>query len=156
MKRLLITLLLVIGCEERPTSPVQQPSLSISGRWRGTTSNLTVEFEVGQYREECGEVPFGGGARPCVQRAEVTGTISVGTENATVTGSTTPGSLSQVYGSVSLFPARYIERGDNGCPVNQYEYIARMNSGEITGNLISSCEGFKRTLPLTMKPVLTG
>lgn len=151
MKRLVL-LLALLGCGETPTAPVPA-EFAISGSWIGTTSNVTLRLEVGPYSQTCSKTQFSLGGPVCVRTAEVTGAISAGAENAGFTGGATSGAP---YAAVLFFPERYIERGDNGCPIIQYSYVARSDSGKITGNLISGCDGYTRTMQLVMRPTGNG
>lgn len=146
MKRL-VMLLALFGCGETSTAPLPA-DFALSGSWIGTTSNVTLRFEVGPYSQTCSKTQFSFGGPVCVRTAEITGTISAGAENALITGSATSGGP---YASGNFWPERYIERGDNGCPIRQYAYAVRQDRGQITGNLISGCEGYTRTMPLVMR-----
>jgi hypothetical protein len=149
MKRMVV-LLALFGCGETSTEP-PPADFAVSGSWIGTTSNVTLRFEVGAYSQTCYQSAFGGTA--CVQKAEMTGVISAGTETAAVTGIATAGAP---YASLNFWPERYVERGETGCPILQYAYVVRKDVGEITGNLISACDGDTRTMQLVMRPTGNG
>ena len=146
----MFVLLALFGCAEKSTAPLPA-DFAVSGSWVGTTSNVTLRFEVGPYSQTCYQSAFGGTV--CVQKAEITGLISAGTETAAITGVATAGAP---YASLNFWPERYVERGDTGCPILQYSYVVRKELGEITGNLISGCDGYTRTIHLVMRPVGTG
>ena len=150
MKRL-VMLLALFGCSETSTEPLPV-DFTVSGSWSGTTSNLTLRFEVGPYRQICYRSGFAF-TDTCFLTADVTGSIYAGAENAAIAGSADSGAP---YASVNFFPERYIELGDTGCPILQYSYVVRKGTGEITGNLISGCDGHTRTLQLVMRPTGNG
>ena len=147
MKRL-VMLLALFGCGETPTAP-PPADFAVSGSWIGTTSNVTLRFEVGPYSQTCYNTQFGLGGPVCVRTAEITGAITVGVENAAIAGVATSGGPLAI---VNFWLERYIERGDNGCPITGYTYGVKGDSGELRGSLISSCEGYTRTLELVMRP----
>ena len=151
MKRL-VMLLALFGCGETSTAPLPADFV-VSGSWIGTTSNVSLRFEVGPYSQTCYRSHFAFGDPVCVQTAEITGAISAGAGIVSITGNATSGGP---YASVLFFPERYIERGDNGCPILQYSYVVSGDSGEITGNLISGCDGYTRTMQLVMRPAGNG
>src|SRR5215213_3299419 len=99
MKRMLV-LLALFGCGETSTAPLPA-DFAVSGSWVGTTSNVTLRFEVGVYSQTCYQSAFGGTS--CVQNAEMTGVISAGTETAAITGVARAGAP---YASLNFWPER--------------------------------------------------
>jgi hypothetical protein len=150
MKKIVV-LLALFACGDPSSAPLPA-DLTVSGNWIGTTSNVTLRFEVGEYSQMCYKSEFGGTV--CVQKAEMRGVISAGTETAAITGVATAGGAR--YASLDFWPERSVERSDTGCPFEHYAYVFRKDSGELTGNLISVCDGYTRTIPLVMRPTGIG